>query len=340
MAHQQDLPLTALILGAGFSHAAGMPLTRDLLSGDTYVPSKTASKKWSSLLDDYEAWFHKNPGKGVEQYLAELYSIEFGYRAELWSVAVHLITATLGTPRHGESVAGRARYSSMITRGYRDAAHRAFWDVILKGVDLTGVVTTNYDILIERSLRHRPMTGRPGFHYGGFPVPMKVLGWEDPFAGARRKVTVIEGRVPVCKLHGSVNWFVDHGSVHIHTDARHAFSLRNPCAIVPPTPEKRIPGWLEPVWVAARECLSSAHLWIVCGYSLPDYDIQVRDLLGRITPCPETVILMVPHAERDKNRWKDLLHDATIVTLPGLPEGVDVLRDLLPPEPWGQASGA
>jgi hypothetical protein len=322
-----DRSRTALFLGAGFSYAAGMPLTNDLLCGDTYATSKAAVEEWNALLDDYGRWSANNPLRGVEEYLAELYSLEVGNRAHLWPIAVRLIAATLGAERHGEAVAGRARYASMITRSYRDQTHRAFWDVVLHRFNVSGVVTTNYDVLIERSLRHRPMKYRPGFHYGGFPVPLEAIGWVNPYRPSwDRERTVIRGHIPLFKLHGSVNWFVEYGHIEVYSDTRPSFRLKKVCSIVPPTPHKDIPRWLKPVWDGAHKCLSEVDQWIVCGYSLPEYDAMVRDLLRTSVSNPKTVVLLDPNSGRDKERWGDLLRGVTVVPLPGLPEGITLLR--------------
>jgi hypothetical protein len=36
---------------------------------------------------------------------------------------------------------------------------------------------------------------------------------------------------------------------------------------------------LRPIWDQAREILSSSEAWVFCGYSLPDYDKAVHNLL-------------------------------------------------------------
>ena len=55
-------------------------------------------------------------------------------------------------------------------------------------------MTTNYDILIERELRHKGMRRvfGPGFYYGGIPKPQllrgtfSALGWLEPPSAGRR----------------------------------------------------------------------------------------------------------------------------------------------------------
>ena len=50
-------------------------------------------------------------------------------------------------------------------------ALETFWDILFGVLTEVSVVTTNFDILAERGLRHvpRPRAKRPGFHYGFGP---------------------------------------------------------------------------------------------------------------------------------------------------------------------------
>ena len=61
------------ILGAGYSHVAGAPLTRDLFATRTVaVPSETAARRYHAVWNDYEAWLSENPCRNPEEYLADL----------------------------------------------------------------------------------------------------------------------------------------------------------------------------------------------------------------------------------------------------------------------------
>jgi hypothetical protein len=62
--------------------------------------------------------------------------------------------------------------------------HNAFWELVLSHFALSAVVTTNYDLLAERGLRHRPMQRpkRPGIHYGGLIRPKILKGTALPFS--------------------------------------------------------------------------------------------------------------------------------------------------------------
>ncbi|MCH7580929.1 MAG: hypothetical protein IIB22_11850 [Chloroflexi bacterium] len=114
---------------------------------------------------------------------------------------------------------------------------------------------------------------------------------------------------------------------------RPAFRRGGDAAIVPPAAKKSIPAWMKGVWDEAAHVLDEASLWIVVGYSLPPYDHDVRRLLAG-TGAGKDVVLLDPASKSLYARWKDVLHDAQISPLQGLPEGLGEIEELL-----GQAGG-
>ena len=54
-----------------------------------------------------------------------------------------------------------------------------FWTILFSALTNVSVVTTNFDILAERGLRHvpRPRAKRPGFHYGFGPEDLAGGGY-------------------------------------------------------------------------------------------------------------------------------------------------------------------
>lgn len=65
---------------------------------------------------------------------------------------------------------------------------RAFFAEVFAAGNLVGVVSLNYDLLIEKVLRPYPMRRppSPGFHYGGLPTPRVCVGRGSlPWRGAR-----------------------------------------------------------------------------------------------------------------------------------------------------------
>ena len=107
----------------------------------------------------------------------------------------------------------------------------------------------------------------------------------------------------------------------VYPDVRAAFVRGGTAAIVPPLPEKQTPPWLELVWTKAEEALAGAEGWIVVGYSLPEYDLAIQQLLTRAAAAETVrdVVLHDPFAAALASRWQLLRADLTVEERPGLP---------------------
>jgi hypothetical protein len=291
--------------------------------------SERSDRRFTTVRDHYENWQQNHPAEYPEEYLGHLYNRVAGLNAPQWAWAVEYVSAVIasaGTPP--SSLNRNPRYSNRVNRPSECAIHRQFWGTILgKTNDLT-VVTTNYDILIERTLRHRPMRWSPGCFYGGLPRPQHLKGAAQPFSiRSPERLIEMTGTIPVYKLHGSLNWSLTGQTVSLYQDMRPAFRHGGDAAIIPPIPEKLVPAWLKAIWSEAALALRRSNVWIVCGYSAPAYDIEVRRLLadggiGR----PLTVLLLSPDL---RTGWKEIVPGTNIIPLPGLPEGIPALADHL-----------
>src|SRR4051812_40105022 len=65
-------PRAALIVGAGWSAAAGYPLARDLIQGPIYVATEAARRRAQAVLDTFAAWQAVGPELRAEVFLAEV----------------------------------------------------------------------------------------------------------------------------------------------------------------------------------------------------------------------------------------------------------------------------
>jgi hypothetical protein len=353
------------ILGAGYSHVAGAPLTRDLFATrNVAVSSEAASRRFQTVWSDYKAWISENPARNPEEYLADLHShrqsANWGFHKgyvlghkplgtteatfsfpELplpnravppFEWAVELIGAALATPLPSDTTTKNFRYGARITFPLHCASHSAFWRAITGKVRHVAALTTNYDILIERGLRHKRMKRvfGPGFYYGGIPRPQLLRGTFLPWADYGSHLEV-EGAIPIYKLHGSLNWSRAGEALELFQDLRPAFRGGGDAAIIPPVPEKEIPAWLRPVWDCAEEELGRAAVWIICGYSLPAYDTAVIDLLRRAATAGNLrrVLVLDPYAPDICRRYSAIVQNVQVVPLDGLPEGVQELRQFM-----------
>ena len=328
-------PPTAVILGAGFSYVAGLPLAKDLFDCEFFIPSKAAEDRFETVLQNWRAWQSTHPEHGPEQFLTEIYrSPKIG--AVPWPWATEMVAAVLATPLPHDRGAYQARYAGRITRPVNVPEHDAFWDIVLSCFALVAVVATNYDLLAERGLRHRPMRRpkRPGIHYGGLIRPQVLKGTALPFSVTKPERQIeLEGGIPFYKLHGSLNWGLETGVLSLYQDNRPAFRHGSDAQIVPPVLEKEAPSWLVQVWNGAREALASCSTWIVCGYSLPIYDQAIIQLFidAAAARSVTQIILLDPNAHVLLDRWKAVAPHVEIRPLPGLPDGLSTLAACVAP---------
>jgi SIR2-like domain len=329
----------ACLLGAGFSYVAGVPLARDLLKPNWLITmSERSRRRFFTVREHYENWQREHAAEYPEQYMGLVYTQSAGPDAPQWDWVVEYVCAAIasaGTPP--ASLNRNPRYSSRVNRPFYCTAHQQFWNALFSITRDVSVITTNYDILVERVLRHRPMR-RPwsrGCFYGGLARPQILRGAAQPFSRwAPERIIEMTGTIPVFKLHGSLNWTLNGQSIVTFQDMRPAFRHGGTAAIMPPVPEKLVPPWLHEIWREAELSLRRSDVWVICGYSLPAYDTEVLRLLKKAgIGRPLSIFLLSPEADVLQKRWTGLLPEASIMCLPGLPEGIEPLAHRLPSLP-------
>lgn len=317
----------SVILGAGFSFGAGLPLTRDLFRSDG-IPafsSPTGEAQHRRVLDSYKEWEAQNPNQNAELWLAHIYSRHESERSVPWTWVLRFALSRLTPFVEGKEV---LPYHYGICTSTDCEVHRKFWALIRSSGTLRSIVTTNYDLLVEQGFRENYSEHRsaPDCFYGGWPYNQSVRVMEDVYKRVARTVEL--GKVaPLYKLHGSLNWAKEH-QLKIHNDVRAVFRTKESLGetlVVPPLPEKTRLPWLAPVWDLAERDLAASHTWLVCGYSLPEYDYAIREMFGRASRGSLTRIYMLdPNSTNLARWWKDALgFSGEIVALPGLPAALD-----------------
>lgn len=279
------LTKAAVFLGAGFSHIAGLPLTGQLMNTQGFASSAKQLRHITQVIDTWRAWLFTHPGGSPDEFFQEVYAGQLLLPGVPWPYVVETLATILSQPVGTANWAGyNVRYANRLTRPLDCMEHIAFWSALLSSANLKGVITTNYDLLVERGLRHRPTKRprRPGFFYGGLPFPQTLMGNAQPFSVQEqlRTVTLFPNGVPLCKLHGSLNWASQTDSLMLFQDCRPAFKTLTNVMIVPPLHEKSIPSWLQPVWSCANMVLTSVETLVVCGYSFPHYDEAILNLVA------------------------------------------------------------
>ena len=313
-----DEPIT-IFLGAGFSASAGLPIASQLLDHRPDVDRVTRSKLVDRVVSRWELWRSHNGGT-TEEYLAQLTSRDpNAFRDAVWFVGLAITLRMAQLQTVGANLT--------ITKHNLDRTStpelEQFWSTIFTARTNVSVITTNFDILAERGLRHtpRPKAKRPGFHYGFGNEQLAGGGY--PAYAHIQKISV-QGNIPLFKLHGSVSWSLRNGKLVKYHDCRPA--IRGDAAIVAPLIEKTIPKYLRSTWTRAKLHLQRSKRWIVVGYSLPLYDEAVLSLLRQAILPNTTIHVFDPDASVAK-RFRQISRN--IYSHPGLPNGLDQLATIL-----------
>ena len=316
--------MICVFLGAGFSVAGNVPLASQLFDQVLEVDVLTRQRLIERVLLEWERWSRKHHGT-PEQYLADL-ERQGGqqWRNAVWYVAL-AVALRMGNIEHVGANLKIVRHN--LDRTTCIQSHEQFWEVLFRSDRDVTVLTTNYDVLAERGIRvaPRPRIRRPGFHYG-FGREQLAGGGYPSYAHIQK--IWIEGSVPLLKLHGSVSWSVRDGALVRYHDCRPA--IRGDAAIVAPVTEKMVPELLSPIWQQAGAALSASPLWIVVGYSFPAYDMAINNLFLQHSKHGPSVHLLNPDSTVG-GRVRRLLPNCSVYSHPGLPEGLEKLDEILPP---------
>jgi hypothetical protein len=252
----------ALLLGAGFSKwAANVPVAAELFDF-TLSASVTDQRKLIVVQRAKDAWDATHPTRYAEEFVAHVLST--GSLRERDCLSWY-ITRRLSEPFIWYQQ--RKRRTLQIDEPYKDSlpgvsVARQFLNTLPLD-QLSGIVTTNYDLLVEYAL------GSRRFNYG--EAGEALIG---PGAHPRRPGPVfLQGTVTLAKLHGSISW----DRQLRYTDGRRG--VTGNALIVAPRPEKTPPCELAPVWKAATAILQRARRLVVFGFSFHPNDQEVRELL-------------------------------------------------------------
>jgi hypothetical protein len=331
------VPKVALILGAGFSRVAGLPVTSELMDGEVWRTSLELDRRVDLVLNAWVEWSALH-GKDVPAFLHAAFQGQVtdptvGLLPDVrlpWHWVAQYLAIRLSEHTTGARGGGSPQYYERITTPSHVEPHIQLLRSSAAKSEIVGVVVTNYDLLAERALRHRPIRRWPvpGFYYAGLPHPQLARGTRAPWRDRPDHAAEVElsGKVPLCKLHGSLNWtelivspYRDTDvQVSIWQDLRSNYRLDAYPAIVAPIPELAPSSWLRPVWIQAERILKDAEHWIVVGYSLPAYDIAIRQLLVRASERLQSVEVRDPLSAEIATRFRSLLPGAEVEPGPGI----------------------
>ena len=256
----QTKPVLLLFLGAGFSAYAGAPVMSEFLSrarerlpenllrsiDPGFYCAGYATGEWDNLETAYGAAVFRQAVFGL------------GYRV---ATRVPRFTPSYSGPNIGEVVEGFERAIACL---YGEAVleeqerwvdyHSDFFRHLLREYHV-GIVTTNYDLVVETALRRIDRAST-------YSVSRSGCGLEDCTA--------------ILKLHGSVNWPWTRESdpPNVDTDAEPV----KRAWLVPPTWKKdRLPA---AIWRAAVDLMGRAEKVLIVGHSFPATDVHLDYLFA------------------------------------------------------------
>jgi len=299
-----------LWLGAGYSHwAAGLPLANNLFDF-AFEPFGVREEARLKRVEALKAnWDKEHLSAETEQFIAEVLARN-GRDANdlLWYIVRRLSDPFIWVEFHAQR---RRRHVFMIDENRCPRPAADFLKVICGRA--AGIITTNYDLLVEYSLRTR------GFNYGTVGEVLTGRG-AYPLSQWRNPVALV-GTKPLAKIHGSISW--DRWARY--TDGRRG--LTGNALIVAPTPEKTLRPELQGVWQLAGQILARSDRILVFGFSFNPYDQAVLDLLREQGAHLHSVLLVgpCPKPERAAGLWPR----AQIAVAPPPPEGDAAIKSWL-----------
>lgn len=260
--------MIALLVGAGFSKwAGGLPLACDLFDFQIAPFGVREEQRLEKVRRLKEDWDHANPSAYTEVFISSVLSMgnETTKRLVLWYIVRRLSEPYIWKEWH----AGRWRRHVLMVNENRKESRpgvleaRSF--LSRPGMKLSGIVTPNYDLLIEYAL------GTKGYHYG---IEGEFLIGRGPYPLSQwRRPVQLTGKIALAKLHGSISW----GGQGRYSDGRRG--ITGDALIVAPTSEKVPPPALSDQWRLSRKILSEANRILVFGFAFNPYDVALLDHL-------------------------------------------------------------
>jgi hypothetical protein len=272
----------SVIFGAGFSKwSCDLPLVTELFDFAIRPYNSTEERRVVRLKKTYEVWRGLHPRDHTEAFIRFAQGPTSRFNLVNWYITRRLTEPFV--------VRASRRYTWYINSYYprsHDGVQKArrIIDLLREAASIggMGIVTTNYDLVVEYAL------GSRSFNYGIVGEQIGFIPYPYP-----QPVHVI-GNVPIAKLHGSISW----SETAKFPDSR--CGLTGKCLIVPPITEKRAPPLLKQQWELAKSTLSKCDKLVVFGFSFNEFDIAVRKFVAKNIPSTAEIILIdvVDHRKR------------------------------------------
>ncbi len=257
--------MTAVFLGAGFSKwAANLPVVNQLFDLDIGTTNQRDENRLRAFSSFKAKWDAEHPSVHPEEFIRHVLCGPKGrQRLLLWYITRRLSDPFIAWISGGNQTLmiddRRATENEGVAKA-RKFLHSLEVD------NLSGIVTCNYDLIVEYAL------GTSGFNYGVCGEQLSGRG-KNPCFPWHFPNPILRGNIPLAKLHGSISW--DHQKRY--TDGR--CGMNGTALIVPPVPEKEPMESMRPTWELAAGILKRSTKLIVFGFAFNSYDKAVLTFL-------------------------------------------------------------
>lgn len=277
------------ILGAGFSHAQGLPLQDDFLSQarDVYFSNPDAYKHFEKVFNFFDKLsrmrnYLSYPLLNLEN-LFNLFEMELFYsipkdnskKRDFIKLIVDVLKKLSKSPTSYNKDGGL-----QLDDGGSYGLYLKFLRLFMKpqyphNVYADTIISLNYDLIVESVTHLHNLEAERGdihnhifLNVVGNKENIKVLPLESFFDTPQQQIydDLLEHptkTINLLKLHGSINWEKQNGENFI----------------IPPTWNKS-DATVHKLWKRAHEAITKANRIIFIGYSLPETDTYIKSLLA------------------------------------------------------------
>lgn len=309
--------MLGLLFGAGFSKwALDLPLARRLFDFQITPFGIREATKLVRITRLKNNWDRENPREPVEKFIADaLIRHDINKELVLWYIVRRLSEPFIWEDRYAFRT---RRHILMIDENRKfqiEGMKKAgtFITNIKSMKRLSGIITTNYDLVIEYAL------GTKGYNYG--VRGQRLIGRGAYPVSQWIKPVILSGNISIAKIHGSLSW----DEKGYYTDGRRG--LTGNALIVAPTPEKEPSELLKFHWGLAEQILNNTTDLVVFGFAFNPYDQAILDFLESSGKNLRRVLLIdiFPKTDAAKSLWPQ----AEISKSLPPPEGQEFISDWL-----------
>ncbi len=317
--------MVGLLLGAGFSKwAAGLPVASELFDFQMELDTRDEERKSQILKSFKEGWDkEKQHRANAEQFIEYVFSSanknEIVTNALVWYLQRRLVDNCIWKEGGYQRRINRRVLMFDEERKFQVSGIQTARQFILNSNPRgNGIITTNYDTLIEYAL------GTKLFNYGKYGEPLKGRG-PYPAANSNKNPVKLGGNISIAKVHGSLSWD-EYGTKY--TDCKLTITRRKPL-IVPPTQYKKPPDTLKYEWELSAQILKETSHMIVFGFAFNAYDRCFLDHLQSNGRDIQQVLVVDVNPNQVQSGARKIWPNAEVESILPPPDGEDRLNKWL-----------